>query len=277
MKATVTNFSGGLLIEVEGRRGWAPGVDIDAVFTASDPLGYVDDLLRTATPEGPPPGQQGLAPIGSQEVWAAGVTYLRSRVARVAESRDAGGATFYDLVYDAERPELFFKATPHRVVGDGGTVRIRADSTWNVPEPELVLAVSPDGRIIGCTVGNDMSSRSIEGENPLYLPQAKVYSACAGIGPHLVVTDALPEAPTAIRMEIRRAGDTAFTGSTTVSQIRRPLDSLVDWLLADNEFPHGVYLMTGTGIVPPDDFTLDHGDEIRIEIDGIGTLANHVV
>ena len=277
MKATVTNYSGGVLIDIEGQRGWAPGVDIDAVFTSSDPLGDVGDLLAAATPGTPPPGQQALPPIGSQEVWAAGVTYLRSRVARVAESQDAGGATFYALVYDAERPELFFKATPHRVVGDGGGVRIRADSTWNVPEPELVLAISPTGTIIGCTVGNDMSSRSIEGENPLYLPQAKVYSACAGIGPHLVLTDTLPDASTSIRMEIRRAGDTAFTGSTTVSQIRRPLDSLVDWLLTDNEFPHGVYLMTGTGIVPPDDFTLDHGDEIRIEIDGIGTLVNHVV
>lgn len=276
MKATITNFPEGLLIDTGERRGWAQRADVDALFAADDPLAHVDELLTGATADAPPEGARPLPPIGSQEVWAAGVTYLRSRVARVAESRDAGGSTFYDLVYDADRPELFFKATPHRVVGDGGIVRIRADSTWNVPEPELVLAISPAGRIIGCTVGNDMSSRSIEGENPLYLPQAKVYTACAGLGPHLVVTDSLPEAPTSIRMDIIRAGATAFTGSTTVSQIRRPLPSLVEWLFAENEFPHGVYLMTGTGIVPPDDFTLDHGDEIRIEIDGIGTLVNHV-
>ena len=217
-----------------------------------------------------------LAPIGAQEVWAAGVTYERSREARVEESSDAGGGSFYDRVYDAERPELFLKATPHRVVGPGGAVRIRGDSQWNVPEPELTLAVSAAGTIFGYTIGNDMSSRDIEGENPLYLPQAKTYAGSAALGPRLVVTAELPPPDTTIAMEIERDGQIVFTGSTGIARIRRPLPSLVEWLFRDNEFPHGCYLMTGTGIVPADDFTLEVGDEVRITIDAVGTLVNHV-
>ena len=218
-----------------------------------------------------------LAPIGTQEVWAAGVTYLRSREARIEESRDAGGGTFYDRVYDADRPELFFKATPHRVVGPGGPVRIRGDSQWNVPEPELTLAVSAAGTIFGYTIGNDMSSRDIEGENPLYLPQAKIYAGSAALGPRLVVVRrAAAAGPRPSRSRSRAAGRIVFAGTTEIGRIRRPLPSLVDWLFRDNEFPHGCYLLTGTGVVPPDDFTLEIGDEVRITIDAVGTLVNHV-
>jgi 2-dehydro-3-deoxy-D-arabinonate dehydratase len=214
--------------------------------------------------------------LQSQEVWAAGVTYIRSRTARMEESKDAGGGSFYDRVYEAPRPELFFKSTPHRVAAPGGKVRIRADSKWNVPEPELTLAINSAGKIFGYTIGNDMSSRDIEGENPLYLPQAKVYDRSAALGPCIVVTDTLPSASTAIAIEIRRDGATAFKGETTVGQIKRPLPSLAEWLFRDNTFPHGCFLMTGTGIVPPDAFTLRSGDEIRITIEPVGTLVNTV-
>jgi 2-dehydro-3-deoxy-D-arabinonate dehydratase len=194
----------------------------------------------------------------------------------MAESERAGGDVFYDLVYDAERPEIFFKATAHRVVGDGGAVRIRADSTWDVPEPEFTLAVSPAGRIIGYTIGNDMSSRSIEGANPLYLPQAKVYDGCAAIGPRLVLGE-LPPADTAIHLSISRDGTEVFTGRTALDQIKRRFDELVDYLFRDNSYPAGVLVMTGTGIVPGDDFTLEPGDVVAITIDPVGTLTNHVV
>ena len=216
------------------------------------------------------------APLQSQEVWAAGVTYLRSRTARMEEAKDAGGGTFYDRVYEADRPELFFKSTPHRVAAPGTPVRIRADGKWNVPEPELTLAINADGKIFGFTIGNDMSSRDIEGENPLYLPQAKVYDRSAALGPCIVITDTLPAADTSIAIEILRGGNVAFKGETTVGRIKRPLPSLADWLFRENCFPHGCFLMTGTGIVPPDDFTLQHGDEIRITIPPVGTLINPV-
>jgi 2-dehydro-3-deoxy-D-arabinonate dehydratase len=216
------------------------------------------------------------APIQNQEVWASGVTYLRSMTARMEESRDAGGGSFYDRVYNAERPELFFKATPPRVVGPGGKVRIRSDSKWNVPEPELTLAINSAGRIFGFSIGNDMSSRDIEGENPLYLPQAKTYAGSAGLGPCIVVTDTLPGADMGIQIAILRKGETVFSGATNVGQIKRPLPSLAEFLFRDNIFPRGAWLMTGTGIVPPDSFTLDHGDEIRITIEPAGTLSNTV-
>ena len=217
-----------------------------------------------------------LAPIGSQEVWAAGVTYHRSRDARMEESESAGGGDFYDRVYHAERPELFFKATPHRVVGPGGKVAIRSDAKWSVPEPELALLISPRGKIIGYTVGNDMSSRDIEGENPLYLPQAKVYDRSCALGPCVLLgSDPLPRS-TEIRLEILRGGKSAFSGRTTLNELRRDPQMLVDYLYRDNSFPRGCFLLTGTGIVPPDTFTLAYGDEIRITIDGIGTLMNAV-
>lgn len=216
-----------------------------------------------------------LAPMGNQEIWAAGVTYYRSRTARMEESQDSGGADFYDKVYSADRPELFFKATASRVSPPGGIVNIRKDSTWDVPEPELTLVISPSGKIQGYTVGNDMSSRSIEGENPLYLPQAKVYLGCAAIGPCILVQkEALPE-DTKIRLEIFRDGNLAFAGETALTQLKRKPQELADWLFRANSFPIGCFMMTGTGVVP-DDFTLGKGDKVRIGIEGIGVLENTV-
>ncbi len=217
-----------------------------------------------------------LAPIQSQEVWAAGVTYHRSRDARMEESESAGGGDFYDRVYHAERPELFFKATPHRVVGPGGKVAIRSDAKWSVPEPELALLVSPRGKIVGYTVANDMSSRDIEGGNPLYLPQAKVYDRSCALGPCVLVTSNPLQRSTRIQLDILRGGQSVFTGNTTLNELKRDPQTLIDFLYRDNSFPHGCFLLTGTGIVPPDSFTLAHGDEIRIIIDGIGTLVNFV-
>ena len=216
------------------------------------------------------------APIGNQEVWAAGVTYYRSREARIQESKSAGGGDFYDRVYDAERPELFFKATPHRVVGPNGKVAIRDDSSWSVPEPELALLISPNGKIIGYTIGNDMSSRSIEGENPLYLPQAKVYDRSCALGPCILLAPEPLPSSTEISLEIMRGGRSEFAATTTLASMKRDPASLVEYLYRSNSFPAGCFLLTGTGIVPPDSFTLAPGDEIRIAIAGIGTLVNAV-
>jgi 2-dehydro-3-deoxy-D-arabinonate dehydratase len=216
-----------------------------------------------------------LAPVVSQEVWAAGVTYYRSRSARMEESKGAGGGDFYDRVYAAERPELFFKATGRRVVGPRAAVRIRSDAKWSVPEPELTLLMNPSGRIVGYTIGNDMSSRDIEGENPLYLPQAKVYDGSCALGPCVLLSDE-PPSQTAIHLEIVRQSTTAFAASTTLAELKRDPKDLVKFLFRDNSFPQGVFLMTGTGIVPGDAFTLASGDMIRIAIDGIGTLENYV-
>lgn len=217
-----------------------------------------------------------LAPIVSQEVWAAGVTYYRSRTARIEESQDAGGGDFYDRVYTAERPELFFKATPHRVAGSGAKVRFRRDSEWNVPEPELALIVTHDAKIVGYTIGNDMSSRDIEGANPLYLPQAKVYDKSCALGPCVYVSETMLPATTGIQLSITRDGKPVFDGETVLAQLKRTPESLVEFLFRDNSFPFGCVLLTGTGIVPPDDFTLQHGDEISINIEPIGTLVNVV-
>lgn len=217
-----------------------------------------------------------LPPVDEQEIWAAGVTYLRSKKAREDES--AGAARFYDLVYTAPRPELFFKATPARVVGPGQRIRVRADSRWSVPEPELAVVVAPDLRIVGYTIGNDMSARDIEGENPLYLPQAKVYKQSCAIGPCVTLATALPPRDqVGIRLRIERGGATAFAGETSLARMARPLEDLVDWLGRENEFPNGVILLTGTGIVPPDEFTLQAGDVVSIAIDGVGELVNPVV
>lgn len=216
------------------------------------------------------------APIQSQEVWASGVTYYRSKVGRQEESKESGGGDFYAKVYEAERPEIFFKATASRTVGHGGKVRIRRDSTWNVPEPELTLVVTSSGKIIGYTIGNDMSSRSIEGENPLYLPQAKTYDGSAALGPCIYVTEKpLPE-DTRIEITISRKGKPVFNGDIAINQIRRKFNDLVSFLYRECSFPHGSFLMTGTGIVPSSDFTLLEGDEMSITIGPIGTLVNTV-
>lgn len=269
--------SDGLVIEQDGR--WLrphSRIDWDAVFTQDDPLGFVRSAAASADALSGAPDSGGTPLLTSQEVWAAGVTYLRSRTARMEESKDAGGGSFYDKVYVADRPELFFKSTRSRIAAPGAPVRIRGDSTWNVPEPELTLAITARGRIFGYTIGNDMSSRDIEGENPLYLPQAKVYAGSASMGPCLLVTDTPPDRDTTIQLEIVREGAPAFQGSTAISQIKRPLESLVEYLFRDNVFPDGCYLMTGTGIVPPDHFSLRSGDEVRITIAPIGTLVNLV-
>ena len=220
--------------------------------------------------------EQLLAPIGSQELWAAGVTYLRSRDARMEESRKGGAADFYQKVYEAERPELFFKALPHRIAAHREEVYIRKDSTWNVPEPELTLCINAQGKVIGYTIGNDMSSRSIEGENPLYLPQAKTYERSASLGPCLWIPERPPVPETNITMTIKRNQEEVFSGSITLSRMKRSFTELAGWLYRECLFPSGCYLMTGTGIVPPDDFTLSVGDEIGIGIDGIGRLENRV-
>jgi 2-dehydro-3-deoxy-D-arabinonate dehydratase len=222
------------------------------------------------------PEAEALAPIGNQEVWAAGVTYYRSRTARMEESKSAGGGDFYDRVYAADRPELFFKSTPSRVSGPNQPVRIRRDSKWNVPEPELALVVNSLGQIIGYTIGNDMSSRDIEGENPLYLPQAKVYSQSCGLGPAILIRSEPLPPETEIHLEILRSHATVFHGQTKLSELKRTPQELVDYLFRDNVFPYGCFLLTGTGIVPPDEFTLAVEDEIRITIEPIGTLVNHV-
>ena len=217
-----------------------------------------------------------LPPITDQEIWASGVTYMRSKEARMEEAKEAGGGDFYARVYDAQRPELFFKSTAARAVGDGAKVNIRRDSQWNVPEPELTLFMSTEGGIEGYTIGNDMSSRDIEGENPLYLPQAKSYDAAAAIGPCLYVPAAPIDPDTQIDITIERDGQPVFNGSVSINRMKRKHIELAEYLFREMSFPQGVYLMTGTGIVPPDDFTLNEGDAIHITIAGIGTLHNTV-
>jgi 2-dehydro-3-deoxy-D-arabinonate dehydratase len=216
-------------------------------------------------------------PIDQQEIWAAGVTYLRSKVARMEESKESGGDTFYDKVYSAERPEIFYKGNKLRSVGPGGKVKIRKDSKWNVPEPELTLFINSHGELAGYSIGNDMSSRDIEGENPLYLPQAKVYDGAAGLGPCILVTDKPLDPATVINMEIFRDGNQVFQGDTQISQMKRTHSELVHYLTMEMSFPYGTYLMTGTCIVPDPPFTLQSGDEVLITIEPIGTLKNIVL
>ena len=261
----------------------------DGVRPIGPPGGVLTDILHAADPEATfrawssrpsellPVGDVALfAPIEAQEVWGAGVTYERSKVARQEESESGG--SFYDLVYRAERPELFFKATPSRVVGPNAAIRVRRDTRWCVPEPELALVLSPDLSIIGYTVGNDVSARDIEGQNPLYLPQAKVYDASCGLGPAITLASAMPPiAEVAIRLRIDRGGAAVVEESTSLARMARTFAELVDWLGRDNLFPNGVILLTGTGIVPPDEFSLRPGDRVSITIDGVGTLVNSVV
>ena len=277
MKLYKTRF--GFVVKFQNQFYSITATNWDSLINRDDLYDFLQQLTESATPsvEYQTWIQTGLlAPIGHQEVWASGVTYLRSRNARMEESKKSGGDNFYDRVYDADRPELFFKATPERVVGPGANVRIRADSTWNVPEPELTLFITSSGKIVGYTCGNDMSSRSIEGENPLYLPQAKSYDGSAALGPCLYIPETPISPDTKIKLEIIRDEQAAFTNSIAINQMKRQHTELVEFLFRECSFANGCYLMTGTGIVPSDDFTLRSGDEISITIDNIGTLTNVV-
>ncbi len=251
-----------------------PETNWDALLELVGLSAYLSQIAATSPAVEAPAPETILAPIVSQEVWAAGVTYFRSRTARMEESKDAGGGSFYDRVYAAERPEIFFKATPQRVAHPGQAMHLRSDSKWMVPEPELTLCINSRGEIIGYTVGNDLSCRDIEGENPLYLPQAKCFKLCAALGPAILIQNEAPAPTTRIHLQIDRAGAPAFEGETTVSQLKRTPTELAGFLFRDNTFPTGTFLMTGTGIVPGDEFTLQSGDIISITIDGIGTLVN---
>jgi len=269
----------GVLVQYQRRYYEVTGVYWDRIIQQEDLRGFLRPYLDidAALPEDfALRDSDFLPPIVSQEVWAAGVTYRRSKAARMEESEVAGGATFYDQVYAAKRPELFPKAVSHRVVGHKQTVRIRSDSHWSVPEPELTLMISPRGRILGLTVGNDVSSRDIEGENPLYLPQAKVYDRSCALGPGVLVSDGQLPAETAISMEIQRGGQSVYKGETLLSEMKRTFQELIEYLMLECRFPYGCFLMTGTGIVPPSNFGLQSADEINITIDGVGTLINSV-
>jgi 2-dehydro-3-deoxy-D-arabinonate dehydratase len=245
------------------------------LLAAPSPFTLAKDLLSASKQRDPLSSVKVLAPVDRQEIWAAGVTYKRSKVAREEES--VGAAQFYDKVYTAERPEIFLKATASRVIHPGDPVRIRKDSKWNVPEPELTLVISPSLKIVGYTIGNDMSSRDIEGENPLYLPQAKIYNGSCAIGPYITLAEAMPKlSDVEIRLTIDRSDKRAFEGTTTLAQMARTPESLVEWLGKEMDFPDGAMLLTGTGIVPPDTFSLGSGDEVGITIAGIGTLSNRV-
>jgi 2-dehydro-3-deoxy-D-arabinonate dehydratase len=271
------NTADGPVVEHEGRWHLMKGTPWDELVNRDDLFAFLADAAKagrkiagTLGPAAP------LAPIGSQEVWAAGVTYLRSRTARMEESATAGGSDFYDRVYHADRPELFLKATPHRVVGPGQPLHLRRDSRWIVPEPELTLVVTRTGKIVGYTIGNDLSCRDIEGENPLYLPQAKTFNACCALGPCVYVSERPLDDATVIQIEVQRKGDVVFAGATDLGQMHKKPPTLVEYLFRDNSFPNGCLLMTGTGVVPPDDFTLRAGDRVRITIEPIGALVNPV-
>jgi len=255
---------------------WNDAIPGLGTLLAADDVAAAARSLKPRGAKVPLAGVTLLPPIERHEVWAAGVTYKRSKVARMEESE--GAARFYDLVYAAPRPELFFKANPHRVVGQGGAVRIRCDAAWNVPEPELALVLDARLRLVGYTIGNDMSSRDIEGENPLYLPQAKVYDGCCALGPWITLANAMPpREEIGIRLAVMRSRKTVFAGETSIAQMARTFEDLIQWLGRDNSFPHGVILLTGTGIVPTEEFTLQPGDVVKIAIDGIGELVNSVV
>ncbi len=266
----------GLMLEQDSSYFELEESSLDELLALDDLAGFLNTVAASNNAVTSDAIEDLVAPIESQEVWASGVTYNRSRSARMEESKDAGGGDFYDRVYTAERPELFFKAVAHKVAGPNSEVCIRNDAKWSVPEPELALVINPRGEIVGYTIGNDMSSRDIEGTNPLYLPQAKVYDRSCALGPGILVRSEPMPAETRIALEIWREGVIAFAAEILWSEMRRDPKSLVEYLYRDQSFPYGSFLLTGTGIVPPDDFTLAHGDEIHISIDGIGTLVNTV-
>ena len=269
----------GIIIETEGKfyslenENWDVFFDDDNLFNKLQKITHEQEPIENGMLI---IESEIMAPIQNQEIWASGVTYYNSKLGRQEESKNSGGGQFYAHVYEAERPELFFKATASRTVGSGDGVRIRKDSEWNVPEPELTLAITSSGKIIGFTIGNDMSSRSIEGENPLYLPQAKTYDGCASLGPCIYVTETSLEKDTKIEMVIYRDLEKVFEGQTSLRQMKRTPDELVSFLYRECSFPFGCFLMTGTGIVPSSEFTLKQGDEIYITIHPIGTLKNTV-
>ncbi len=271
--------SQGIVIEADANYYLSPQKDWDVYINRDDLFDAITAEISTLSPDASLSETiktDILPPIRQQEVWASGVTYMKSREARMEESKDAGGGDFYARVYDADRPELFFKATAARTVGTGAEVLIRRDSKWNVPEPELTLFATSNGKIVGYTCGNDMSSRDIEGENPLYLPQAKSYDGAAAIGPCLYVP-AQPINPDAqISIAIIRNGANVFEGNISINRMKRTHTELIGYLFREPSFPHGVFLMTGTGLVPPNEFTLNVGDEVRITIEHIGTLVNKV-
>jgi 2-dehydro-3-deoxy-D-arabinonate dehydratase len=265
-----------LFIERDGKAYRLDETSLDTLIAHDDLHRHLSAHIAKSSPTNDLAHAKLEAPVGNQEVWASGVTYYSSRRARIAESKDAGGGDFYDRVYTAERPELFFKAVAHKVAGPDSHVKIRRDATWSVPEPELTLVINPRGQIIGYTVGNDMSSRDIEGTNPLYLPQAKVYDRSCALGPGLLIRDEPMPSSTQIKLDILRSNQITFSATTTLAELKRDPSILVEYLFRDHTFPYGCFLLTGTGIVPPDSFTLSSKDEIRITIDGIGTLINTV-
>jgi 2-dehydro-3-deoxy-D-arabinonate dehydratase len=272
----IYNTTQGIIAEKDAKFFKISDIGWDDLVNQSTLLAFLNDKIKNAESVAYLEESSILAPIVSQEIWASGVTYLRSKTARMEESKDAGGGDFYDRVYDAQRPEIFFKATAARTVGHLQDIRIRKDSKWNVPEPELTLFVNNQNQIAGYTIGNDVSSRDIEGENPLYLPQAKSYDKSAAIGPCLLVLEEPISRDTDISVEILREEKTVFEGKTQLSQMKRELPELVEYLTRECSFPQGVFLMTGTGTVPPDDFTMISGDVVKISIDNIGTLINKV-
>ena len=265
----------GIALEVAGGRYDLSSYDWDELYNTPNLRSHLASVISDMQPSDISISQI-KAPIQSQEIWASGVTYFRSKEGRQEESKEAGGADFYEKVYHAERPELFFKATAARTSGPNQKVRIRKDSTWDVPEPELTLAINSSGKILGYTIGNDMSSRSIEGENPLYLPQAKTYDGCAALGPSVLLTDEPLSKDTTISLSITRSEEVIFSDTIAISQIKRKFEDLVSYLFRACSFPKGCFLMTGTGIVPPSDITLQSDDIIRITVDAIGILENAV-
>jgi 2-dehydro-3-deoxy-D-arabinonate dehydratase len=265
-----------LFVEHNGKTYRLAETSLDTLIAHDDLHGHLSAHIAKSAPTNDLAHAKLEAPIGNQEVWASGVTYYSSRRARIAESKDARGGDFYDRVYTAERPELFFKAVAHKVAGPNSHVKIRRDATWSVPEPELTLLINPRGQIIGYTIGNDMSSRDIEGSNPLYLPQAKVYDRSCALGPGLLIRNEPMPASTQIKLDILRSNQITFSATTTLAELKRNPATLVEYLFRDHSFPYGCFLLTGTGIVPPDSFTLQSKDEIHITIEDIGTLMNTV-